>query len=76
MKKFPTFGDKNIPVAHKFGERELPNADQLHDCGIVYVPKHPYLLCVMTRGDSLTNLTTVIAGLSEVVYNDVHTELQ
>ncbi len=42
---------KNIEVANKFGERELPDGTkQLHDCGIVYYPKHPYLLCIMTRG--------------------------
>ncbi len=44
---------KNMPVAHKFGEREYLGKKQLHDCGIIYYPDHPYLLCVMNRGDDL-----------------------
>jgi len=42
---------ENVRVAHKFGERfSISNQDQdpaekqLHDCGIVYNPDHPYLL--------------------------------
>lgn len=62
---------ENVEVAHKFGERELESYDQLHDCGIVYAKNHPYLLCVMTRGSNLTNLASVIAGISQIVYNDV-----
>jgi beta-lactamase class A len=46
--------DKNIMIAHKFGERGILSANgveqkQLHDCGIVYYPDHPYILCLMTR---------------------------
>src|SRR5207248_2823209 len=45
----------SVPIAHKFGERETTGdtTKQLNDCGIVYYPSHPYLLCVMTRGDSM-----------------------
>lgn len=61
-----------ITVAHKFGERELENGvKQLHDCGIVYYPKHPYLLCVMTRGTNYENLSLVISNVSRKIYQDI-----
>jgi beta-lactamase class A len=62
-------------VAHKFGEKTLgPNQEikQLHDCGIVYYPKHPYLLCVMTRGDSFEYLDDTIKDISRLVYTEVN----
>lgn len=60
-------------VAHKFGEhtKEIAGvvvARQLHDCGIVYYPTHPYLLCVMTRGMDFEALQTIISDLSRLVY--------
>jgi len=64
----------DIVVSHKFGEHTfISPADgsvnrQLHDCGIVYYPNHPYFLCVMTRGDDFTKLATVISGISKSVY--------
>lgn len=62
----------SIPVAHKFGERALANASkQLHDCGVVYYPDHPYLLCVMTRGNSLEKQASVIAAVSKEIYQQM-----
>lgn len=63
-----------VAVAHKFGERALGDslAVQLHDCGIVYVPHHPYLMCVMTKGTDYTALARTIADLSQVAYNHVN----
>lgn len=62
----------SVVVAHKFGERDLGNgAVQLHDCGIVYFPNHPYLLCVMTQGKDFPRLASFIAKLSEVLYRRV-----
>jgi len=65
-----------IPIAHKFGERELPafQSFQLHDCGIIYYPGHPYLLCIMTRGDSLSSLSSVIKNISSLVYSQVENQ--
>lgn len=54
-------------VAHKFGE----NTDELHDCGIVYYPDNPYLLCVMTKGSSFKTLENAIAGISKLSYQFV-----
>lgn len=63
---------KNVKVAHKFGEREITNGiKQLHDCGIVYAKKNPYLLCIMTRGHDLENMSRVIKEISQTVYTSV-----
>lgn len=60
-------------VAHKFGEAGfLDGLQQLHDCGIIYYPKHPYLLCVMTRGTgSVGQLESAIADVSKFVYDRI-----
>ncbi len=60
-------------VAHKFGTRvaDGPGGRQLHDCGIVYAPKTPYILCVMSRGNSSQNLSHFIAQVSKRVYEGV-----
>lgn len=64
---------KGTTIAHKFGERAFGDnsVKQLHDCGIIYAPNAPYLLCVMTRGDDFAKLGTVIAGVSDIVYKEV-----
>lgn len=65
---------ENIQIAHKFGEYESPNREgeiQLHDCGVVYVPGQPYVLCVMTRGGNYENLTKVIAEISRMAHATV-----
>jgi len=64
----------NITVAHKFAERKYGGDDyslkgsQLHDCGIVYYLKSPYLICVMTRGRDFNTLEGVIKKISKIVY--------
>lgn len=62
----------SIPVAHKYGERGLAEGQQLHDCGIVYYPQHPYLICIMTRGSSFKDLATTISDISHKVYTYVN----
>jgi beta-lactamase class A len=70
-------------VAHKFGENSDVQGTtvvdrELHDCGIIYAPGKPYILCVMTRGSgagpassSFPTLAGVIAGVSKLVYGQV-----
>lgn len=64
-------------VAHKFGEKTVADTSggvirrELHDCGIVYYPHHPYLICVMTEGKEYADLETTIAALSKEVYTAV-----
>lgn len=61
----------DMVVAHKFGERFLKNGDkQLHDCGIVYFPNNPYLLCVMTKGKDFNELSKIISYISQEVYKE------
>ncbi len=67
----------DVPVAHKFGERTVvqdngtTSLTELHDCGIIYLPKHPYFLCVMTRGKDLDALKGVIQHISKTTYAGV-----
>lgn len=73
---------KEILVAHKFGERFssgvllktglIPEGDiQLHDCGIVYYPNKPYILCIMTRGTDFKNQEKVIGEISKFIYTKI-----
>ena len=65
-----------ITVAHKFGERGFENSSQkqLHDCGIVYYPNQPYLLCIMTRGNDFSTLEHVATDISRVIYQELSAE--
>jgi hypothetical protein len=57
------------------GERELQNGiRQLHDCGIVYLESHPYLLCIMTRGYDFEKLSKIISMISSQVYSEMTKE--
>ena len=62
---------QSVKVAHKFGTRVLSDGSrQLHDCGIVYTDT-PYILCVMTQGNSADDLMRFIARVSKDVYEKV-----
>lgn len=61
---------QNITVAHKFGEYDSGNGQkELNDCGIVYKPHDPYILCVMTEGDDFSKLAGTIKGVSQNVWD-------
>lgn len=64
---------EDIKVANKFGERSMMNSDskQLHDCGIVYYPENPYLICIMTKGKNYESLSDIIREISKMVYEEV-----
>ncbi len=65
---------KNIPIAHKFGERIYSDTNevQLHDCGIVYLPQKPYLLCIMTRSQNIDKATETIKLVSKKVFEYIN----
>lgn len=61
-----------VPVAHKFGEGgELGRDLQLQDCGIVYHPSRPYLICVVGSGPSHEGLEKFISSVSAFVFEQV-----
>lgn len=67
----------NESISHKFGERTVHDENknilyrELHDCGIVYYPGHPYLLCVMTKGDEFEKLEKIIQNISKLTSESV-----
>ncbi|HWR98931.1 MAG TPA: serine hydrolase [Candidatus Methanoperedens sp.] len=67
---------EGTPVSHKFGVWEGESAGsasplQLHDCGIVYHPRRPYLLCVMTAGKNYVEMSAAIADVSRFVWGEI-----
>ncbi len=64
---------KEVTVAHKFGEAGTGDAErQLHDCGVVYFPNHPYLVCIMTRGHDTETLKTTMKDISRFIYQKIN----
>lgn len=60
-----------IVVAHKFGEREGTvegGGIQLHDCGIVYAPERPYVLCIMAQGKTTGAILELMRTISAKTY--------
>lgn len=67
---------KEVKYAGKFGERAYEGVKQLHDCGIVYHPKNPYLLCIMTKGDNFVNLESAISHISKTTWDEVENQVK
>jgi beta-lactamase class A len=65
----------NLTVAHKFGERIEGAETQLHEFGIVYLPKNPYLVGVMTKGTDKRKLEKVVGDISKIVYDEMKKDL-
>lgn len=66
-----------MTVSSKFGERTILDSKgqvdyrELHDCGIVFNPNHPYLICVMTKGKDYNVLAGIIKDISFMTFNEV-----
>jgi beta-lactamase class A len=63
-----------VKLASKFGEywtKENPNLYQLHEFGIVYHPKGPYILGILTQGHDGEKQADIIRAVSEIVYKSV-----
>ncbi|MCX6747155.1 MAG: class A beta-lactamase-related serine hydrolase [Candidatus Pacearchaeota archaeon] len=60
-----------IQVAHKFGMSIVEGEEVLHDCGIVYHPKNPYFICVMTKDLELEKSKELIYKISKDVFDFV-----
>ena len=63
---------KSIPVAHKIGvhDTQNPEGSIYTDCGIVYIPKRPYILCIMMR-NSENDVQTHMKAISGMIYDFV-----
>ncbi len=64
-------------VAHKFGEhvvsidQKTSEGVELSDCGIIYHPQQPYLLCVMTQAQKLEDAADMIKTISKETYDTI-----
>ena len=66
-----------VDVSNKFGEVILDSGvKELNDCGIVYYPKKPYLICIMTRGDDFSKMSKSIQKISKFVYDEVDRQVK
>jgi beta-lactamase class A len=74
-----TFADgivKGIPVgklliAHKFGEAGANQQKELHETALLYLDGKPYLITIMTRGQTnveLSRLAIVIQEIAGTIY--------
>lgn len=70
--KLPAGVPKEVPVAHKIGVWEKDEMPIYTDCGIVYVPRRPYLLCMASRGDE-SLAQTRMKDISKMIYDFVET---
>lgn len=63
---------KTVKVAHKIGvhKGDIPGQEIFTDCGIVYVPKRPYILCIMSKENEPTS-RKVMKDISSIVYSYV-----
>jgi beta-lactamase class A len=72
----------SVIVANKYGERTLgqkinekttiARERQVHDCGIIYNDKNPYILCVMTKGNDFTKQLSFIKEISSYTYKNIN----
>lgn len=64
---------KGVKVSHKIGVYEVDGdaTQQTYtDCGIVYVPKRPYILCLMTKSSNAAAQKN-FGSISKIVYEYV-----
>ena len=68
---------QGVVVSHKFGlatnlSNGVISGRELHDCGIIYHPRNPYLLCVMTKSvSSIPDMENVISNISKLTYEEI-----
>jgi beta-lactamase class A len=62
----------NITIAHKIGDfvEKNGNGEAFMDCGIVYIPRRPYLLCMVSKTDEQTARERM-QDISKMIYDFV-----
>jgi len=68
--------NSQVKVANKFGFRNLKDGFQLHESAIVYLNRNPYLLTVMTEGESNDDLYLILKHISQLVYTNCMADTQ
>ena len=67
----------NYLVSQKFGEFTVKDKGgdvvkrELHNCGVIYYTDHPYLLCIMTKGEDFGQLKNFISNVSRTTFEYV-----
>ncbi|MFA5246922.1 MAG: serine hydrolase [Candidatus Micrarchaeia archaeon] len=62
-----------VKVAHKVGFDASYGI--YHDCGIIYLPTKPYILCMMSTNANYNEANSVISEISNKAYNHMEGEL-
>lgn len=69
--------DPGVPVSHKIGLFDSAKSNQRVrlDCGIVYIPKRPYILCVLgeTEQGKEKQINDFTQQLSDLIYRNIST---
>jgi beta-lactamase class A len=59
----------SVKFSHKIGEIDYGNGEIfLHDCGIVYLPKKPYFICIMTNNVQKEEVEETMSRISKTVF--------
>lgn len=61
--------EKDIKVAHKFGERFYPEANQMHETAIFYNDENPYLITVLTNGKDTAQEAALIGKIGAIAFD-------
>lgn len=65
-----------VEVANKAGERIIAGGEgqevlQLHEFGIIYHPRRPFLLGITVRGEDYEDLAAAIRDITRLIYEEV-----
>jgi len=61
--------EKDLKVAHKFGERFYPDANQMHETAIFYNNDNPYLITVLTNGKDTAQEAALIGKIGAIAFD-------
>jgi len=59
----------HVKVAHKIGYETIAN--YYHDCGIIYYPNRPYILCIMSKNSPEDEVKSVMKEISKTIYGHI-----
>jgi beta-lactamase class A len=62
---------KAVPGVTRFSVRQTDAGFEIYNCGIVYFPQHPYLLCASDKGSDAAKLEDFMETLGKKVYEEI-----